>query len=415
MAVRRSVLAWAARLTERWLNADPSDQLGRAIVCGCGQAARYVDRRKKRVHTALGELELERAYYHCSHCGTGFCPRDRRLGIEGHLSPAVLRMTASVGALVSFQEGSQLLQELAGVEVHAKQVERSAEALGAEIATDEKQDVEAITHTPVPPTLYLGIDGTGVPMRASELVGRAGKQPDGSAKTREVKICTIWSAESRDAEDRPVRDPGSVTYSAGIESAATLDTEEVLAEFTQRVVREAARRRLTEAARIVVLGDCAPFIWNIAEELFPRAIQIADRYHVKEYLSTVAKAIYGADSLRAKSWAQRRHEELDRGRFANLLQAVRRRAPHAEEARKCFQYLVRNRERMRYPEFETQGLCTSSGVVEAGCKVVVGTRLKRAGMHWTLAGADAIIALRCSKLSGRFEDFWERRSRRRVA
>ena len=73
-------------------------------------------------------------------------------------------------------------------------------------------------------------------------------------------------------------------------------------------------------------------------------------------------------------------------------------------------YVTRNRARPRYPEFRAQGLCTSTGVVEAGCKVAVGTRLKRAGMHWTVAGADAIIALRCCKLSGRFEDFWERRA-----
>ena len=64
---------------------------------------------------------------------------------------------------------------------------------------------------------------------------------------------------------------------------------------------------------------------------------------------------------------------------------------------------------MRYRKFHLRGLCTSSGVVEAGCKVVVGTRLKRAGMHWTVKGANATIALRCSKLSGRFEDFWESR------
>ena len=66
---------------------------------------------------------------------------------------------------------------------------------------------------------------------------------------------------------------------------------------------------------------------------------------------------------------------------------------------------------MRYPKFRAAGLCTSTGVVEAGCKVAIGTRCKRAGMHWTVAGVDAIIALRCCKLSGRFEDFWERRKR----
>jgi hypothetical protein len=325
-------------------------------------------------------------------------------------------MIGTVGSLVSFQEGSQLLEELAGVPVDAKQVERTAEALGAEVAADEKQDGEAIDSTPLPPTLYLGIDGTGVPMRPSEVAGRAGRQPDGSAKTREVKLCTVWSAETRDAEGRPVRDEGSVSYSAAIESAATLDVDEAPSEFTRRVWREACRRRFTAAERAVVLGDGAPWIWKITQELFPRAVQIVDRFHVKEHLSAVAKAIWGADAPQAKAWAQRRYQELDSGRFTALLRAVRRHADRCEEARKCTEYLLRNRERMRYPDFEAQGLCTSTGIVEAGCKVVIGARLKRAGMHWTVAGANAITALRCSKLSGRFQDFWERRSElKRVA
>src|SRR5208283_3440867 len=130
-----------------------------------------------------------------------------------------------VGALVSFQEGSTLLQELAGVAVDAKQVERTAENLGAEIAADERQDLQsAQAHLPLPGTLYLGMDGTGIPLRAEELEGRKGKQSDGSAKTREVKLCTVWSAESCDEHDVPVHDEGSVTYSAAIESAATPDT-----------------------------------------------------------------------------------------------------------------------------------------------------------------------------------------------
>ncbi len=85
-----------------------------------------------------------------------------------------------------------------------------------------------------------------------------------------------------------------------------------------------------------------------------------------------------------------------------------------EEALECAEYVRKNRDRMRYPEFQEQGLCTAAGVVEAGCKVV-GTRLKRAGMHWTVGGANAIIALRCCKLSGPLEEFWERRSERVAA
>jgi hypothetical protein len=247
------------------------------------------------------------------------------------------------------------------------------------------------------------------------LNGRSGKQPDGSAKTREVKLCTVWSAESRDADDRPVRDEGSITYTAAIESAATLDVDEVPSAFTQRVLREATRRRFTQADCTVVIGDGAQWIWKIAQELFPKAVQIVDRFHVKEHLTTVAKAVYGADTAQTKKWAAHRHEELDSGRLPDLLRALRRHADHSEEARKCFQYIHRNRDRMRYDRFHAQGLCTSSGVVEAGCKVAIGTRLKRAGMHWTVRGSNAIIALRCCKLSGRFQDFWERRTDARRA
>jgi len=231
-----------------------------------------------------------------------------------------------------------------------------------------------------------------------------------------VKLCTIWSAESRDEEGCPVRDEGSVSYSAAIESAATLDTDRELAEFTQRVEREATRRCCREARRLVVIGDGASWIWNVAQELFPQAMQIVDRFHVKDRLSKLAKSLYGETSEEAKRWAQRRYKQLDEGRWKSLLVAIFRHALHSKAARDCLQYLRRNRQRMRYPEFHAQGLCTSSGVLEAGCKGVIGSRLKRGGMHWTVRGADAIIALRCCKLSGRFEGFWEQRSyRRKVA
>ena len=311
-AIRRQALRLAGRAVEQRINADHSDGGSTHLPCECGQMTRYAGRREKTFQSALGPLKLERAYYYCAACGHGFCPRDRQLVLQDtSLSPAITRMVAAVGALVSFEEGSQLLEELAGVSVNAKQVERAAEALGMQISEDEKRDVLPSDLQPLPSTLYLGVDGTGVPMRAEELKGRGGKQSDGSAKTREVKLCTVWSAEGRDAEDRPVRDEGSVSYTAALESAATLDVDEEPSAFTQRVLREASRRRFTQAERMVVLGDGAPWIWKIAQELFPGAVQIVDRFHVKQTLSTVSKALYGVDSPQAHQWARRRHEELD--------------------------------------------------------------------------------------------------------
>ena len=412
MAARRQALHLAARALEQRLNADTTDHAGAELPCPCGETARYHGRHEKTFQSVLGHLRLERAYYHCPHCHSGFYPRDRALRMElFSLTPGVLRMTGSVAALVSFEESHTLLHELAGVEVSVKQVERAAEALGTEIAEDERRDVERVGE--VAPTMYLGMDGTGVPMRTAEVTGRAGKQPDGSAKTREAKLVTVWSAESRDQEGKPMRDPGSVTYSAAIESAATADASPVRSDFAERVLREATRRDFSNASRSVVLGDGSLWIWNTARELFPQATQILDRYHAKEAIHRTAQAICGG-SNDTKAWAEARCAELDAGNLQAIVRALRPHIASSTEASKCALYIFHNRARMRYPTFHAKGLCTSTGVVEAGCKVVIGTRLKRTGMHWSVTGANAIIALRCSKLSGRFEDFWERR-RDRVA
>jgi hypothetical protein len=410
-ALRRRVMAVAARLLAQRLNADLSDHTGPAIGCPCGGEARYAGRRDKRFHTVLGVVELSRAYYYCASCQSGSCPRDRALGMDAtSLSPALVRMVGAVGAAASFQEGSALLRELAGVELDAKRVERAAEKLGAEIAMDERAFARPNDQGPLPATLYLAVDGTGVPMHRSELVGRAGKQPDGSAKTREAKLCAVWSAEARDEENRPVRDPGSVSYTAAIESAACPDASPKTSPFAERVLREAQRRRFDQAQRRVLLGDGAPWIWHLAEMHLPDAIQIVDLFHAKQHLSDIAKAVYGPTSNLAFAWAKRRHAELDSGQIDAILKALGRLASHSHEAKNGIDYVRANSHRMQYPRFRAAGLCVSSAVIEAGCKLVVATRFKRAGMHWTTNGANAILALRCCRLSGRFEDFWERRS-----
>ena len=170
------------------------------------------------------------------------------------------------------------------------------------------------------------------------------------------------------------------------------------------------RRGFDQARRRVVLGDGAVWIWNLADEQFPGAIRVVDLFHAKGHQWDVAKAIYGPGSDLGEQWAKKRRDALDEGNIDAVLAALRVHAEHNDEARKCLDYLARNHNRMQYPQFRDQGICTSTGVVEAGGKTAIATRLKRSGMHRTVPGADAITALRCCKLSGRFEDFWERRS-----
>lgn len=358
----------------------------------------------------VGVLQLERAYYHCAVCGEGFFPRDRQLGFEHtRLSPGVTRMVGLVGAMTSFQEGSMLLRELAGLQVGPKRVERAARSLGEAIAVAERTTVTPEVDRPVPRTLYLGVDGTGIPMRRAEVEGRAGKQADGSSRTREVKLCVVWSAEGCDGQGTPVRDVGSATYSAAIESAATRDTDEHASEFAQRVFRETTRRRFDHATRRAVLGDGAPWIWNLANEQCPGAIEVVDRFHAKQHLSELGAAIWGEYEELRSHWIADRIADLDRGDIETLITRISLHAELCDEARRAVQYFTANKDRMRYAAFHQASLCTSTGIVEGGCKTTVGTRLKRPGMHWSVPGANAILALRCAMLSKRLDPFLKRR------
>ena len=263
-------------------------------------------------------------------------------------------MVGLTAAEVSFAKASELLAVLAGVDVETRQVERTAEALGREVSDDERAVTEQTAPLPAP-TIYLGLDGTGVPVRPAEVEGRRGKQPDGSAKTREVKLVTVWTAEGGDKQGRPLRDPGSVSYNAAVESAASRDTDPQPAAFAQRVHREAQRRGFDTAARRVVVGDGAPWIWNLSAEQFPGAIEIVDIYHDKQHLCDVAKAIYGAGTDLAGRWAKDRQAELDAGRLGALVTALRTQTETTPEARKCIHYVFGHRHRMRYPQVPREG------------------------------------------------------------
>ena len=396
---------FGARALEACVNADRSDRAEGWLRCGCGTWAKRCGDRVKRFVTAVGSVALRRGYYHCDSCGGGFYPKDRRLGlVAGSLSQAVRRMVAFSAAHMSFACARDLLWELAAVRVSAKQVERSAEHTGRRIAADEIERVDVESDTAA--TKCLAMDGTGVPMRKAETAGRRGKQPDGGARTREMKLVSVWTAQTLDKKGRPVPDPMSVTHNAAIETAHAADRDREVSPFAQRVQREADRRGFYDAELQVVLGDGARWIWNLCSELFPDAVQIVDIYHAKEKLWDVAKAVYGDGTELTAQWAKARKTQLRAGDIEALLKVLDGLSGAHPQAKEAAGYFRNNIERMRYGEFRRRKLCVSSAVVESGCKNVIGTRLKRGGMHWSVAGANAIVALRCCVLSRRFDDFW---------
>lgn len=404
--VRDTSLRVGAGILESMINSDRCD-CQPTLTHSDGTVMNYAGRREKTLVTVLGDITLKRAYYIDGN-GRGYFPRDEKLGLDKDcLSDGVKRMIGHTASVLSFKESSLMIENLAALHVSVKQVERAAEDLGEEIIRKEKLVIE--DGTPCNSTMYLGIDGTGCPVRKEETEGRKGKQPDGSAKTREVKLAVAFSAGSRDKHNKPVRDEGSVTYNAAIESAATGDLDENISDFAYRVERETRRRGFDKAEQQVIIGDGAIWIWNIAGELFPHAIQIIDLYHAKGTISNAAREIFGTESDIGKQWGKECRDELEAGRIDSILKKLEPFLGKCEEADSCRKYLIKNKERLRYPLFRRMGLCTSSGIVESGCKHVIGARVKQSGMHWTVRGANAIIALRCSRLSGRFDDFMAER------
>jgi len=267
-------------------------------------------------------------------------------------------------------------------------------------------DLPVILGEPVP-ILYVQMDGTGVPVVKAETEGCAGKIERQPAHTREAKLGCVFTQTRWDEEGYPIRDPDSTTYTGAIETAA---------EFGRRIYLEAWNRGWSHAQKKVVMGDGAGWIWNIADQYFPGAIQIVDLYHARQHLWNIARLLYPADSVAQNRWMTRHQPKLDGGKIDKLvtyLGSLTVLSPEvADQIANEGAYFNNNAERMRYPQFRRQHLFVGSGVIEAGCKTVIGSRLKQSGMFWTVRAANAILALRCCILNGRFETYWEERTDR---
>ena len=413
MIVRSAMHRAGASLLSQLLKfaAPPAEQ--RAIACACGHQAHYQELRSKPVLTAVGKVAVTRPYYLCPHCHNGQFPADVELDIENtESSPGVRRMEALMGQQAPFGHGREQMKVLAGLEVTTKAVERAAEAIGDDIAQREHQAIQRAVQLDLPmvvgepiPLLYVQMDGTGVPVVKKETQGRKGKMDGQPAHTREAKLGCVFTQTTTDEKGRPIRDANSTTYTGAIETAE---------EFGRRIYLEAWNRGWNRARKKVVMGDGAEWIWNLAELHFPGAVQIVDLYHARQHLWELVRRLHPNDSANQKAWMKIHQKRLlDKGNIPKLVAALRAipsaNPEVAEQIRVEADYFETNAERMRYPTFRRQHLFVGSGVIEAGCKTVIGSRLKQSGMFWTVHGANAILALRCSHLNGRFEDYWEAR------
>jgi len=358
------------------------------------------------VNGIFGSFDLQRDYYYHEGKEQGHYPADAALGLEGSHTPALARLMCLEGADEnSYQKAENHLQETGGIQVSARQIQRLVQEVGTAAQTwQEREAQQPLPGSKAVPIMYVSGDGSGVPMRKEELEGRAGKQPDGSAKTRMAYLGCIFTQHKRDEKGHPVRDHESTTY---------VSTFGPIEEFGPLLRQEAIRRGLALAMQVVLLIDGATGLANMGRLCFSTAIQIVDFYHALEHAGKVLVALLGSKEhpdykTRLRLWVKR----LLKDQVEKLIAQVRQECAgksQAEAVEKELGYFINNVKRMQYGTFRRQGFFIGSGVVEAGCKTVIGSRCKQSGMFWGKPGAENVLALRCIHASRRLDEFWKER------
>ena len=360
--------------------------------CACGQHARYRVTRERVITTCHGEVRLLRPYYYCAACRAGFVPLDTALGLDaGNTTRQIREWSALLAAQVdSFAQARTLLAQLTGVWVGESTVERTAVAVGG--ALRQAQQAAAVQHhrgrlpqpAHKPRRLYASFDGIMVPRRDPwKRDGSLGKL---HCYFSECKTAAFYEAQ-----------PGPEGRDAGVARCTYLATLGDVTTFAPLVAAQAHACGHHWAQELIVLAEGAAWIWNLAAAQFPTAIHSVDFLHASEHLWTVARACCAGEEA-TKAWVHARQAELKADRLDAVLSAIDAWEPPTEAEQElqgtARHYFAANRERMQYGTFLKRGYHIGSGVIEAACKQVVGSRLDQVGMHWSAAAAEAVVTLR---------------------
>lgn len=308
--------------------------------------------RAKQAQTLFGPVQLQRSYFYDPASQRGRVPLDQALGLIHGFSPALVRLASRAAAREGYQAASEDLQALAGIPLEGRQIQRLVNQVAPQVAEQLQQGQRPDTQ-PIP-ILYVEVDGTGVPMVARELAGRKGKQPDGTAKTREVKLGAVFTQTYCDEEGRPERDYASTTYVGSFEAAEP---------FGLRIREEARRRGLGRAHQVVFIGDGAAWIWELRRLNFPGAVEILDLYHALEHLHLLCESLYPAQPRWTQKVESTWAAQLKNGQVVEVITAARRR----------LRILVPNRTarwRNKSPILSiTNTGCVTTAIAKPGCSV----------------------------------------------
>jgi hypothetical protein len=381
---------------------------GRCLPCPCGAQARFVGYRQRWIRSLCGEVRVQRAYYHCAVCHRGHLPWDRGQGLsEKPETPRLKGAVSQVMGRLVYAEGVALLADLCRVCVEESTAEAIVREVGARIRAEEQSRVERVkTLSERATAQLLMVDAVEeVPPPSVAVRGVAGERLYVGADATTAHIDGSWH-NVQNALVFTVRpdEKGRDTLWERAYLAGRMDMN----TLGWRLRTLATAWNVGAYSEVVFLGDGAPCNWNLAATHFPRAIPILDFWHASEHVWELSRALYRQDDPVQKAlgdaWAKERVASLKQEGAAPLLRVLGQHEGKTEAQREALRlarhYFGENAERMHYPKHLAAGRMIGSGPVEAACKSVVGVRLKQAGMRWSDAGADAVLAVRTTLLNG---------------
>jgi hypothetical protein len=376
----------------------------------CGDRLRVVRHHQERtVQSAVGPVRFERSYGQCVGCRQYCFPADVALGLHERAvaSPRLQEVCALMTLQAPAGQAEEDVERLTGLTISASTLHREARRQG-ERSLKLRQRQEQLTQTPdgvaalarrapkLPPHSTLVIEGDAWNIRERDHWGQTearrknGEQPE---RWHWVYTATVFRLDQRATKQsgRPIiADRGYVATRQGLES------------FKRQLYAEALQRGLLQAQTVLVLGDGAVWIWNLAADTFKHAAQRLDLYHAKEHLWTLAGDLYGKGSPEAEAWVrpylrwldQRKDGALDVIRSLEDLQRALNsfdEKQHKALAREVA-YLTEHKDRMDYKQATKLGQPSGSGAIESTCSQYQ-RRFKLTGQFWSLKGDEALLAL----------------------
>lgn len=378
---------------------DRNRRKGKQGCPECDEEVYWKDYATRNYITSLGEIELERAYYHHGACHRGWVPLDERLGLgASELSPLVQEMVSYLGGFMPFERTQHYLARYQNIHLSHDTAKDTSVAIGQVLGERQEEAIRqaweagclpACEVTTAPKRLYVSADGITYLL------------PDGQGK--EIRVAAVYETEKRQNKKGE-----TVVKAINIEYVAATNVE-TLARAAYLV---AVKRGAESAEEIVISGDGANWIWNRMTPMFPdqKVTEVVDFYHASEYLWDAGKAIFGPETPETELWAQKQCHALKHQGPETVLASLRRLCPTdsqpPELVTKAITYFENQAQRMDYPTYIQQGMQIGSGSAESAVKQVVGVRLNQPGMRWVPEHAEAVAHVRAAILSNRWDDFW---------